>query len=671
MSVINVTVTNAGAASVSVSNGSTVNATVGNGGAVNVSTGTISPGNATVVSGTLAINSVTTLAAGSQAYVKNDLGTAYAAKLDIGLPAGPATSVTVGKTTTLAAGSSATVTGTTDAGNLTLSFGIPAGASGSNGLNGTTPTITASATTLSAGSSATVTATPSDGGASVELAFGIPRGADGAAGSSVTLSDATPATLGTASAGTSTTASRSDHVHAVPVISYANLTNVPSTFAPSTHTHTASQVTDFTTAAAAAAPVQAVAGRTGDVVISTGDVVGLDALLAGVSVDVIDGGDYVGVVLSPSITITSQPANYAAALNVGLSWSSVGTGNTYWRGIAYNGSRWVIAGQWFASGSAYYTTTSTDATTWTLRGNSTSPQFPVNALASDGTSFVAVGNGQFAGSTDGLSWTGGTLPVNANAIAHGNSRWLAAGSSSSTSTNGTTWAAAVTAPATIQYLCYGSGGFVGVAAGTTASVYRTTDGTSWSTHSLPASASWSGVAFGGGVYVAVRTGSTAAYSSDGQTWSTATMPSSRVWGGVVYSGGRFFAFGYNSTAAAYSADGQTWTAITLPATGRWLAAAGGSSSVMAVNQGTGSHAYSVAASSATFAVAAASTATLSYQWQLSTDGGTTFANISGATSATLSLSGLTTADNGKRFQCIVSATGTSSVTSNAATLTVN
>jgi hypothetical protein len=46
------------------------------------------------------------------------------------------------------------------------------------------------------------------------------------------------------------------------------LSNVPSTFAPSTHTHTASQVTDFTTAAAAAAPVQSVAGRTGAVTVA-------------------------------------------------------------------------------------------------------------------------------------------------------------------------------------------------------------------------------------------------------------------------------------------------------------------------------------------------------------------------------------------------------------------
>jgi hypothetical protein len=148
------------------------------------------------------------------------------------------------------------------------------------------------------------------------------------------------------------------------------------------------------------------------------------------------------------------------------------------------------------------------------------------------------------------------------------------------------------------------------------------------------------------------------------------MPASRSWGSVAYAAGRFFAFAYNSTAAAYSADGQTWTAITLPAAGRWLAAAGGSSSLVAMNQGTGSHAYSVASSSATFTVAAASTATLSYQWQLSTDAGSTFANISGATSATLSLTGLTTAESGRQYRCVVSATGTSSVTTNSATLTV-
>jgi len=297
---IKVTVTTPGdIGSIAVTDGTKVSATVGNGGTVSVSLGSVVSSSPTVVSGTLAINSVTTLAAGSQAYVKNDAGTAFAAKLDIGIPAGAATNVTVGKVTTLAAGSSATVTGTADGNNLSLAFGIPAGAAGSNGTNGATPTITASVTTLAAGSSATVTATPSDGGSKVALAFGIPAGAAGAGGGA-SLSDATPSALGTASAGVSTTASRSDHVHAVPTISYANLSNVPSTFAPSTHTHTASQITDLSASVATS-----VAGRTGDVVVATSDVVGLDALLADVNVDDIDGGDYTGVVLSPTITITA------------------------------------------------------------------------------------------------------------------------------------------------------------------------------------------------------------------------------------------------------------------------------------------------------------------------------------------------------------------------------
>jgi hypothetical protein len=62
--------------------------------------------------------------------------------------------------------------------------------------------------------------------------------------------------------------------------------------------------------------------------------------------------------------------------------------------------------------------------------------------------------------------------------------------------------------------------------------------------------------------------------------------------------------------------------------------------------------------------------TITYQWQVSTDAGSTWANVSGATTPTLSLSGLTAADNGKRYRCVLSATGASSVTTNSATLTV-
>lgn len=76
---------------------------------------------------------------------------------------------------------------------------------------------------------------------------------------------------------------------------------------------------------------------------------------------------------------------------------------------------------------------------------------------------------------------------------------------------------------------------------------------------------------------------------------------------------------------------------------------------------------------ATFSVTASVTqsATLSYQWQKSTDGGSTFSPISGATSASLSLTGLTTGDNSSQYRVVVGASGgATSVTSSAATLTV-
>ncbi len=67
----------------------------------------------------------------------------------------------------------------------------------------------------------------------------------------------------------------------------------------------------------------------------------------------------------------------------------------------------------------------------------------------------------------------------------------------------------------------------------------------------------------------------------------------------------------------------------------------------------------------------ASGSNLSYQWQVSTDGGTSWTNISGATSSTLTLTGITSGMNNNQYQVIVSNSCPSSVTSNAVTLTVS
>jgi hypothetical protein len=73
---------------------------------------------------------------------------------------------------------------------------------------------------------------------------------------------------------------------------------------------------------------------------------------------------------------------------------------------------------------------------------------------------------------------------------------------------------------------------------------------------------------------------------------------------------------------------------------------------------------------ATFNVTASGSSP-TYQWQISTDGGTNYTAISGATTATLTLTNVTTAMNGNKYKVIISNTCPSTLTSNAATLTVN
>lgn len=73
---------------------------------------------------------------------------------------------------------------------------------------------------------------------------------------------------------------------------------------------------------------------------------------------------------------------------------------------------------------------------------------------------------------------------------------------------------------------------------------------------------------------------------------------------------------------------------------------------------------------ASFSVALTGTAP-TYQWQVSTDGGTTWANVAGATTATLNLTGLTAAMNGYQYRVVLSGTCTASFNSTAATLAVN
>src|SRR5439155_700289 len=79
---------------------------------------------------------------------------------------------------------------------------------------------------------------------------------------------------------------------------------------------------------------------------------------------------------------------------------------------------------------------------------------------------------------------------------------------------------------------------------------------------------------------------------------------------------------------------------------------------------------------ASFVAAASGTPAPTYQWQVSTDGGASFANLtnaapySGVTTATLTLTGVTAGLTGARYRAIAT-NNAGTATSNAAILTVN
>jgi len=142
--------------------------------------------------GQVSVGTTSTLSAGSPATVSNS-GTTYNAVLNFGIPqgiqgatgstgptgptgpTGSAATVAVGTTTTLASGTPATVTNSGSSSAATFNFGIP------QGIPGNAATIAVGTTTTTApGTSATVTNSGTSG--SAVFNFGIPKGAGVQAG---------------------------------------------------------------------------------------------------------------------------------------------------------------------------------------------------------------------------------------------------------------------------------------------------------------------------------------------------------------------------------------------------------------------------------------------------------------------------------------------------------
>jgi hypothetical protein len=229
------------------------------------------------------------------------------------------------------------------------------------------------------------------------------------------------------------------------------------------------------------------------------------------------------------------------------------------------------------------------------------PGYPIPSLLDNSTTYFIELRIQY---TDpAFSQTAITLPNQVSnpysSIGFGNNLFLAvAGNSSiiSRSTDGSTWSTS-TLPSASNWtsIAYGNSYWVTVASGTDVMAYSSANGLGWRTASLPVSASWIKVVYGMNMFVAIATvGTSVAYSTGyGASWAAGTGLPSAIWTGLAYGSGRFVAVaGTTSNQAAYSTNGIAWTSSTLPSSTDWSDIAYGNSRYVAVSSTSAKTAYS-------------------------------------------------------------------------------
>lgn len=183
------------------------------------------------------------------------------------------------------------------------------------------------------------------------------------------------------------------------------------------------------------------------------------------------------------------------------------------------------------------------------------PSFQSVTLPAEGFSCVTYGGEKFvamcasepkfAASTDGMSWTLGTVSGAAGGF---------------------------------SCVAYGGGRFVALAKGLSADGFTSTDGVTWTKTAMPSSKRWTSAVYGGGKFIATHEKG-GACSTDGVTWTANSLTQDSIcgWLHTAYAGGRYMAAAgvpaeritatvpYCLDRFAYSGDGSTWEQASFPA----------------------------------------------------------------------------------------------------------
>ena len=192
--------------------------------------------------------------------------------------------------------------------------------------------------------------------------------------------------------------------------------------------------------------------------------------------------------------------------------------------------------------------------------------------------FVAVryNSDQAAFSSDGITWTAATLPATANwsSVTFGNGRFVAVGgTTTAVSLDGEVWSFSGTVAASVTHVSFGRNKFIAVRGVSTDTAYSSTDGVTWTSITLPATATWVSTAYGMNKFVAVASDSNSgAFSETGNdsTWAAMSLGSldgSTVAGyqRVRYGQGLFIATAYINGDTGYSSVAVSETGI------KWVA----------------------------------------------------------------------------------------------------
>ena len=231
---------------------------------------------------------------------------------------------------------------------------------------------------------------------------------------------------------------------------------------------------------------------------------------------------------------------------------------------------------------------------------------PIYAFCYENGKYVGVGYECCCYSTDGETFTAGTIPEGEyNGIAYGNGKFVAVGTDiCAYSTDGITFTAGTIPEGNYRNIIYGNGKFVAIGGDVCA---YSSDGETFTTATVPEYSGYHhGITYGDGKFVVV--GNNIAYSSDGETFTTATLPESvDFYPDITYGNGKFVAIGIHSDMVyndelgicatvpkdviAYSSDGETFTAGTLPENSSYPYITYGNGKFVALSEG-GTCAYS-------------------------------------------------------------------------------